>query len=106
MSTDVSVEPMGPVVKVRRKPRREVIYRHTLPVRLSHWVNALVVFLMIGSGLNIFNAHPRLYWGRAGDEADPALVSIGARLGPKGGLHGVTHIERRASKPPACWAPR
>ncbi len=92
MSTDVSVAPMGPAVKTGRRPRREVIYRHTFLVRLNHWVNAVVVFLMIGSGLNIFNAHPRLYWGQKGDEADPALASIGARLGPNGGLHGVTHI--------------
>ena len=90
MSTDVSVEPMGPAVRTRR-PGREVIYRHTFLVRLSHWVNAVVIFLMIGSGLNIFNAHPRLYWGQSGDEGDPAIASIGARMGPHG-LQGVTHI--------------
>ena len=49
-------------------PAREVIYRHTVLVRLSHWINALVIVLMIGSGLNIFNAHPRLYWGLAGNQ--------------------------------------
>ncbi len=92
MSTDISVEPLGPVDGTRRRRRREVIYRHTALVRLNHWINAVTIFLMIGSGLNIFNAHPRLYWGQRGDEADPALVSIGARLGPHGGLHGVTHI--------------
>ncbi len=92
MSTDISVDPMGPVVKQPRRARREVIYRHTLLVRVNHWINAVVIFLMIGSGLNIFNAHPRLYWGQAGDEGDPAIASIGARMGPQGVLHGVTHI--------------
>ena len=95
MSTDVSVEPIGPVVKTAPAPRgREVIYRHTFLVRLNHLVNAAVIFLMIGSGLNIFNAHPRLYWGQKGDAYDPALASIGARAGPSGALHGVTHIGR------------
>lgn len=45
---------------------REVIYRHTVLVRLTHWINALAIVVMIGTGLNIFNAHPYLYWGSAG----------------------------------------
>ena len=58
---------------------REVIYRHTFLVRLTHWINALAIFILIGSGLNIFNAHPQLYWGRYGSEFDHAWLSIGAR---------------------------
>jgi len=37
-----------------------------------HWVNALCVFLVLMSGLQIFNAHPRLYWGKYGANSDPA----------------------------------
>ncbi|HWF01233.1 MAG TPA: cytochrome b/b6 domain-containing protein [Caulobacteraceae bacterium] len=70
----------------------EVIYRHTGLVRLTHWVNALCIFLLIGSGLNIFNAHPRLYWGLKGDDFDPSLLSIGAQGTAGGGLRGVTRI--------------
>lgn len=70
---------------------REVIYRHTVLVRVTHWVNALAIFLLIGSGLNIFNAHPRLYWGRAGNTFDHAFLSIGAVQAP-GGVHGETRI--------------
>ena len=91
MSTDVSVEPMGPVVKERRRPRREVIYRHTLIVRLSHWINAVVIFLMIGTGLNIFNAHPMLYWGQKGDMYDRPFVSIRPAL-VHGAVRGVTQV--------------
>jgi Ni/Fe-hydrogenase b-type cytochrome subunit len=32
--------------------------RHHWIVRLTHWVNAIALTLMIGSGLRIFNAHP------------------------------------------------
>jgi len=32
--------------------------RHHLVVRITHWVNALALFIMIGSGLRIFNSYP------------------------------------------------
>ena len=53
-----------------KRPPREVIYRHTFLVRLTHWLNALAIFILIGSGLNIFNAHPHLYWGMWGSDVD------------------------------------
>ncbi|WP_254601198.1 cytochrome b/b6 domain-containing protein [Caulobacter sp. S45] len=91
MSTDVSAEPMGPVVEPARRTRREVIYRHTLPVRVTHWVNAVVIFLMIGTGLNIFNAHPRLYWGQKGDAYDLAVLSIHP-ASVQGATRGITQL--------------
>lgn len=54
----------------------ETIYRHTIATRVLHWVNALCVFLVLMSGLQIFNAHPRLYWGQYGANADPAVLDI------------------------------
>lgn len=35
------------------------VTRHHWIVRLTHWVNALAVVIMVGSGLRIFNAYPR-----------------------------------------------
>ena len=32
--------------------------RHHLVVRITHWVNAIAVLIMVGSGLRIFNAYP------------------------------------------------
>ena len=92
MSADVAAEP----VKAKAEPApgrrgREVIYRHTVLVRLTHWINALVIVVMIGSGLNIFNAHPRLYWGKTGTWGDPSIFSLGAMMTP-GGARGVTQI--------------
>lgn len=57
---------------------RETIYRHRLPVRLTHWINALAIVVMIGSGLNIFNAHPQLYWGLKGSEFDHPFLMLHA----------------------------
>ncbi|WP_044333969.1 cytochrome b/b6 domain-containing protein [Sphingomonas hengshuiensis] len=53
-----------------------LVYRHRLITRLWHWINALAVFVMIGSGLMIFNAHPRLYWGHFGANYDPAWLEL------------------------------
>jgi Ni/Fe-hydrogenase b-type cytochrome subunit len=53
-----------------------VIYRHSIATRVLHWLNALCVFLVLMSGLQIFNAHPRLYWGQAGANSDPAFIQI------------------------------
>ncbi len=56
------------------------IYRHALPTRLWHWLNAVCVAVMLMSGLMIFNAHPRLYWGHYGADApggpDPAWLDL------------------------------
>jgi thiosulfate reductase cytochrome b subunit len=38
----------------------------------------LAVFALLMSGLMIFNAHPRLYWGEFGANSDPALLEIGS----------------------------
>ena len=55
---------------------KELIYRHTLFVRLTHWINVLCIALLLMSGLQIFNAHPMLHWGIMGGDKDPALLSI------------------------------
>jgi thiosulfate reductase cytochrome b subunit len=50
-------------------------YRHKWPVRLAHWVNALCLLVLLMSGLNIFNAHPALYWGNGSNFAHPLLAT-------------------------------
>lgn len=49
-----------------------VIRRHALSTRIWHWINAIAIFILIGSGLGISNAHPRLYWGAYGANFDPS----------------------------------
>lgn len=59
--------------------RRRFIQRHSLTVRATHWLNVLCLSFLLLSGLQIFNAHPRLYWGPYGADADAAFLSIGTR---------------------------
>jgi thiosulfate reductase cytochrome b subunit len=40
------------------------------------------VVIVLMSGLQIFNAHPRLYWGEYGANADTALLQIGSPAAP------------------------
>lgn len=55
----------------------DLVKRHRLSTRLWHWTNVLSLLVMLMSGLAIFNAYPRLHWGDAGSEHDPAWLEIG-----------------------------
>jgi thiosulfate reductase cytochrome b subunit len=54
----------------------DVIKRHRLSTRIWHWINALTLVVMLMSGLMIFNAHSRLYWGDYGANSDYAWLVI------------------------------
>ena len=75
------VEEAGDAQPAAPAPRRTA-YRHRLPTRIWHWVNALTVIVMLMSGLMILNAHPRLYWGVYGANFDHAWLSLGYRPFP------------------------
>ncbi|MDF0645152.1 MAG: cytochrome b/b6 domain-containing protein [Nitrospira sp.] len=81
-------EPMRPAPAGALKER---IYRHKLPVRLAHWLNVVCLFILIGSGLQIFNAHPALYWGDRSDRDRP-LLSIRPMRTDSGEMRGVTTV--------------
>ena len=57
---------------------RPLVFRHKLATRIWHWVNAVAVVVMLMSGLMIFNAHPRLYWGSYGANFDKPWLEIQA----------------------------
>lgn len=52
--------------------------RHRLMTRLWHWLNVLCLMILLMSGLTIFNAHPRLYWGEYGANDDYAWMAVGS----------------------------
>lgn len=61
-----------------RAVKGPLVFRHRLSTRLWHWANVVAVMILLMSGLMIFNAHPRLYWGEYGANADKAWMMIGA----------------------------
>jgi len=70
--------------------RSPFIYRHSVVVRLTHWIGVLCITILLISGLQIFNAHPALYLGRASDFAHPIMAIGAAQEGDH--VIGVTRI--------------
>ena len=68
-----------------------VVLRHRWPVRVMHWINAICLFVLIGSGLQIFNAHPALDWGQDSSFTNPPVAMRGAK-GADGQLHGSLKV--------------
>jgi thiosulfate reductase cytochrome b subunit len=66
-------------------------YRHRLPVRITHWINVACLFILLMSGLQIFNAHPALYWGEVSRFERPVLA-LTSVPGPGGKPQGQTRI--------------
>lgn len=50
------------------------IYRHPGVVRLTHWLNVLAITALLTSGMQIYNAHPALYWGEQSTFETPWLA--------------------------------
>src|SRR5213594_738407 len=91
-------------------------YRHTLPVRVMHWINVIALTVLLMSGLNIFNAQPALYWGKSSYTTRPPIVGTTAKEDEEGEPIGITRVFGRefvttgflgASKgPDGEWAAR
>src|SRR5215467_1419156 len=84
-------EPVVPTLPTTPVVVKERVYRHKLPVRLGHWLTVVCLFILIMSGLQIFNAHPALYWGDRSDRDKP-LLSIRPMRTEDGNIRGVTTI--------------
>ena len=67
------------------------IYRHSVPVRAAHWINAVSLVILIMSGLQIFNAHPALYWGNRSDRNQSLLAIRPVRM-ETGEIKGITTV--------------
>ena len=73
----------------RRKRHRTRSYlydRHALPVRVMHWINVIAFTALFMSGLQIFNAHPALNFGKSSYDGRPPVLEIGARQADDGAL--------------------
>jgi thiosulfate reductase cytochrome b subunit len=75
----------------KTRPRKVLVRRHSGVTRITHWVNVLALSVLLMSGLQIFNAHPALYWGQKSTFATP-WVWIDGREKPNGEFEGFTKI--------------
>ena len=56
--------------------RASGVHRHARWVRISHWIVTVSLLTLAFSGVVILMAHPRLYWGEAGNDLTPALIEL------------------------------
>jgi len=96
---DVSTPAVLPAAKAARpgsvSAPHALYRRHALPVRIMHWINVVALTLMFMSGLQIFNAHPALYWGESSYAGRGPWLVIGAREDPQGNPMGYARIAGR-----------
>jgi thiosulfate reductase cytochrome b subunit len=87
--TEGEVRPAGR----RDRAKGPLIYRQSVWTRVTHWVWVICLFFMLESGLQIFNAHPTLYFGQQssfadlqteGQNFDAAWLDLGAVNTPNG----------------------
>ena len=50
--------------------------RHSLLVRVTHWLTVLSFLALLVTGVEILISHPRLYWGETGNVNNRPLFTI------------------------------
>ncbi|ALM54724.1 HupC [Halomonas huangheensis] len=68
-----------------------MIKRHSSGTRAWHWINLAALIILLMSGLQIFNAHPTLYWGDQ-SLSENTVLAIGARRTAEGEAQGYLQI--------------
>src|SRR5690349_9479768 len=57
-----------------------------------HWVNVVALTVLLMSGLNIFDAHSALYWGKSSYTGRPPVLEITSAQAADGSLIGITRV--------------
>lgn len=86
MATTADVDP-GSRPEKRRETR--LVFRHPAVIRAAHWINVVALSVLLLSGLQIFNAHPALYWGEVSTFDRPLVAMTATETEPP---RGVTTI--------------
>ncbi len=84
--------PVPPAPLAAPRAASGLYYRHRLPVRIMHWINVVALTVLFMSGLNIFEAHPSLYWGKSSYSGRAPVFEIGSRERDEGGTIGYTRV--------------
>lgn len=83
---------MTAVIARENAAKGEIVYRQSAWTRITHWSWAICLFFLMLTGLQIFNAHPKLYFGNeSGFEYDNAVLDIGAKQVGEG-IAGYTRV--------------
>lgn len=58
------------------QPERATTLRHSLLVRVTHWLTFVAFIALLVTGIEILISHPRFYWGETGNVNTPPLFSF------------------------------
>src|SRR5512143_198293 len=92
---EISALPRAPALVEHTGDPCHLYYRHALAVRIVHWINVIAASILFMSGLNIFSAHPALYWGRSSYTGNGPAFQITSHETGEGEIVGVTRIFSR-----------
>ena len=69
--------------------------RHSLLVRITHWLNTISFIALFVSGWAIIVSHPRFYWGETGGLGTPSILDLPLkfRLGGPSGWGRYMHFQ-------------
>ena len=76
--------------------KSEWIYRHPPIIRVMHWINVICFFVLLMSGLNIFNANSSLFWGKSSYNGTAPLLQIKGKITEQGEMIGTTTVLGRS----------
>src|SRR5580658_1075456 len=57
-------------------PASTVTPRHSLLVRVTHWITTLCFFALLVTGAELVISHPRFYWGETGNDLTTTLFRL------------------------------
>jgi len=63
-------------VSATSSPPIAVVPRHSLLVRLAHWIIVISFLALLTTGVEIVISHPRFYWGETGNSGTAPLFKI------------------------------
>ncbi len=63
-------------MEVPGQTSRATTLRHSLLVRITHWLTFVASVALLVTGVEILISHPRFYWGETGNVNTPALFSF------------------------------
>jgi thiosulfate reductase cytochrome b subunit len=72
--------------------KSEWVNRHSIFVRIMHWINVVCFIVLFMSGLNIFNSNSSLYWGKSSYNGTAPLLQIKGVVGQQGNMIGTTTL--------------
>jgi thiosulfate reductase cytochrome b subunit len=94
-AAETNAPPQAPAFVVHTGHPSQLYYRHPLAVRIVHWINVIAVTILFMSGLNIFSAHPALYWGKSSYTGKSPVFQITSHETDEDEVVGVTRLFSR-----------